>query len=67
MVVPAELPTGMDEAAVRAPLLEHYDIEIGGGVGQLAGRIWRIGCMGHAARPGNVHALLGALGEMLGR
>ncbi|MDA8310030.1 MAG: alanine--glyoxylate aminotransferase family protein [Actinomycetota bacterium] len=67
VVVPEDLPAGMDEAAVRARLLDHYDIEIGGGVGQLAGRIWRIGCMGHAARPANVHALLGALGEMLGR
>ena len=67
VVVPEDLPAGAGEAAVRATLLERYDIEIGGGVGQLAGKIWRIGCMGHAARPANVHALLGALGELLGR
>lgn len=65
--VPAELPGGLDEAGVRRALLERYDIEIGGGVGPLAGTVWRIGCMGHTARPANVLTLLGALGEVLGR
>jgi alanine-glyoxylate transaminase/serine-glyoxylate transaminase/serine-pyruvate transaminase len=67
VVVPDHLPDGMDEAAVRRALLDRYDIEIGGGVGPLAGRVWRIGCMGHTARPANVHALLGAMAETLGR
>jgi alanine-glyoxylate transaminase / serine-glyoxylate transaminase / serine-pyruvate transaminase len=57
----------VDEAHVRRTLLERYDIEIGGGVGRLAGRAWRIGCMGHTARPRNVTLLLAALGEVLGR
>jgi len=56
-----------DEAAVRRLLLDRYDIEIGGGLGPYAGKMWRIGCMGHTARPRNVTLLLGALGEVLGR
>jgi alanine-glyoxylate transaminase/serine-glyoxylate transaminase/serine-pyruvate transaminase len=58
---------GMGEAAVRAALLERYGIEVGAGVGVMAGRVWRIGCMGHTARLRNVELLLGALGEVLGR
>jgi alanine-glyoxylate transaminase/serine-glyoxylate transaminase/serine-pyruvate transaminase len=60
------IPDGVDEAAVRARLLTEYGIEIGGGLGPVAGKVWRIGCMGHTARPRNVAALLGALGEILG-
>lgn len=67
VVVPDRLPDGMGEAACRRALLDRYGIEIGAGAGQLAGRVWRIGCMGHTARPRNVAALLGALGEILGR
>jgi alanine-glyoxylate transaminase/serine-glyoxylate transaminase/serine-pyruvate transaminase len=61
------VPDGVDEAVVRRTLLDRYGIEIGAGAGQLAGRVWRIGCMGHTARPRNVLALLGALAEVLGR
>ena len=61
------VPDGVDEAAVRARLLERYDIEVGGGLGEYAGKVWRIGCMGHTARPRNVTLLLGALREVLGR
>ncbi|HEX4903139.1 MAG TPA: alanine--glyoxylate aminotransferase family protein [Acidimicrobiales bacterium] len=61
------VPEGVDEAAVRSELLGRYDIEIGGGLGEFAGRVWRIGCMGHTARPRNVTLLLGALREVLGR
>jgi alanine-glyoxylate transaminase/serine-glyoxylate transaminase/serine-pyruvate transaminase len=56
-----------DEAAVRRALLDRYGIEIGGGLGAFAGKVWRIGCMGHTARPRNVTLLLGALGEVLDR
>jgi alanine-glyoxylate transaminase / serine-glyoxylate transaminase / serine-pyruvate transaminase len=56
-----------DEAVIRRRLLVDYGIEIGGGVGPLAGKMWRIGCMGHTARRRNVVMLLGALGEILGR
>jgi alanine-glyoxylate transaminase / serine-glyoxylate transaminase / serine-pyruvate transaminase len=59
------VPDGVDEAACRAELLRAYGIEIGAGAGRLAGRIWRIGCMGHTARRRNVLALLGALAEVL--
>jgi alanine-glyoxylate transaminase/serine-glyoxylate transaminase/serine-pyruvate transaminase len=61
------VPDGVDDAQVRATLLRRYGIEIGGGVGPWAGRIWRIGCMGHTARMRNVVLLLAALGEVLGR
>jgi len=56
-----------DEAAVRRTLLDRYGIEIGGGLGAYAGKVWRIGCMGHTARPRNVTLLLGALVEVLDR
>ena len=61
------IPDGVDDGAVRRDLLNRYGIEIGGGVGPWAGRIWRIGCMGHTARMRNVTLLLAALGELLGR
>jgi alanine-glyoxylate transaminase/serine-glyoxylate transaminase/serine-pyruvate transaminase len=61
------VPAGMDEAECRRRLLGDYGIEIGAGAGKLAGQIWRIGCMGHTARPRNVLTLLAALEEVLGR
>jgi alanine-glyoxylate transaminase / serine-glyoxylate transaminase / serine-pyruvate transaminase len=61
-----KVPAGVDEAKVRRELLQTYGIEIGAGAGQLAGQVWRIGCMGHTARRRNVLALLGALREVLG-
>jgi alanine-glyoxylate transaminase / serine-glyoxylate transaminase / serine-pyruvate transaminase len=65
--VPRDLPSGLIEADVRRTLLHRYGIEIGAGVGPMAGTVWRIGCMGHTARPRNVELLLGALREVLGR
>jgi aspartate aminotransferase-like enzyme len=61
------VPDGVDDVSVRRQLLERYGIEIGGGAGPWAGRVWRIGCMGHNARLRNVTLVLGALGEILGR
>ena len=61
------VPDGVDDGAVRRTLLNRYSIEIGGGVGPWAGKVWRIGCMGHTARVRNVTLLLAALGEILGR
>ncbi|MDH4148651.1 MAG: alanine--glyoxylate aminotransferase family protein [Acidimicrobiia bacterium] len=55
------------EAELRSRLLHEYGIEIGGGLGAYAGKVWRIGLMGHTARQRNVTLLLGALGELLGR
>jgi alanine-glyoxylate transaminase/serine-glyoxylate transaminase/serine-pyruvate transaminase len=65
--VPDSLPSGMSEADCRRLLLTRYGIEIGAGAGKLAGKVWRIGCMGHTARPRNVVTLLGALKEVLDR
>jgi alanine-glyoxylate transaminase/serine-glyoxylate transaminase/serine-pyruvate transaminase len=61
------VPGGVDEAAVRAALLAHYNLEIGAGLGALAGKIWRIGLMGYSSRPENILLCLGALGNELGR
>jgi alanine-glyoxylate transaminase/serine-glyoxylate transaminase/serine-pyruvate transaminase len=59
------VPEGIDEAKARRLLLERHGIEIGGGLGEFAGKVWRIGLMGHTARPRNVALLLAALDEIL--
>jgi len=59
------VPQGVDDAGVRAALLERYSLEIGAGLGPYAGRIWRIGLMGHAANERNVLLCLGGLETML--
>jgi len=61
------IPEGIDDAAVRAALLADFDIEIGAGLGALAGKAWRIGLMGHSSRERNVYALLTALAAVLGQ
>jgi len=62
----AWLPGGADDAGLRKALLGTYGIEVGGGLGQFAGKAWRIGLMGHSARDRSVTTLLGALRELLG-
>ena len=59
------VPEGVDEAAVRARLLDHYDIEIGSGLGPLKGKIWRIGLMGESCRSDYVDLILSALKDIL--
>ena len=59
------IPDGVDEAAVRKRLLNEYNIEIGGGLGPYAGKIWRIGLMGESSTPNHVHLLLAALKEVM--
>ncbi|HLV43933.1 MAG TPA: alanine--glyoxylate aminotransferase family protein, partial [Aggregatilineales bacterium] len=54
------LPDGLDDAAVRRRLLDEYNIEVAGGLGAFAGKVWRIGLMGYSSRPENVVTLLGA-------
>jgi len=61
------VPEGVDEAAVRSILLSDYHLEIGAGLGAMAGKVWRIGLMGHASNPRNVRLCLGALDDVLGR
>ena len=59
------IPEGIDDAQVRATLLNDYSIEIGGGLGEFRGKAWRIGLMGDSARDRNVLALLSALEQIL--
>ncbi|MDE3241675.1 MAG: alanine--glyoxylate aminotransferase family protein [Nitrospirota bacterium] len=60
----ATLPAGLDDAAVRTALLQRFQIEIGGGLGPLRGRVWRIGLMGESAQRSHVLTLLAALEEL---
>jgi alanine-glyoxylate transaminase/serine-glyoxylate transaminase/serine-pyruvate transaminase len=59
------IPDGVDDLRTRLMLLKDYKIEIGGGLGPLAGKIWRIGLMGYTARPENVKRLLDALKQII--
>ena len=59
------VPAGVDETAVRATLLKNYSLEIGAGLGSLAGKIWRIGLMGFASNQKNVLFFLSALEDTL--
>lgn len=60
------IPGGVDEAAVRKSLLANYNLEIGAGLGALAGKVWRVGLMGQGATPKNVTLCLSALEGVLG-
>ena len=62
-----KIPAGIDDAATRRRLLTEYNLEIGAGLGDLAGKVWRIGLMGYASREENVDRCLAALGEILSR
>ena len=59
------IPEGSDDAQVRSSLINDFNIEIGAGLGDLAGKIWRIGLMGHTSRKENVELCLKALKEVL--
>ena len=59
------VPDGIDEAQVRTRLLENYGLEIGAGLGKFAGKLWRIGLMGHSACKENVVLCVGALDSVL--
>lgn len=61
------VPEGVDEGQVRTRLLKEYNIEIAGGLGELKGKVWRIGLMGHSSRKENVVLLLAALARLLKR
>ncbi|MDE2260382.1 MAG: alanine--glyoxylate aminotransferase family protein [Betaproteobacteria bacterium] len=60
-----KVPEGIDEAQVRKALLEEFNLEIGAGLGPLAGKIWRFGLMGYSAKSENVMLCLSALGSVL--
>lgn len=59
------IPQGVDDAAVRKQLLANYNLEIGAGLGELAGKTWRIGLMGYAARRENIALCIKALADVL--
>ena len=61
------IPDGVEDLAVRRQLLNQYNIEIGAGLGSLAGKIWRIGLMGASSHPDSVDRVLAALSEVLNR
>lgn len=60
-----KIPEGVDDAAVRAALLNDFDLEIGAGLGALAGKTWRIGLMGYSSSARNVLSCLTALEAVL--
>ncbi len=59
------VPAGCDEAAVRASLLQEFNLEIGGGLGPVKGKVWRIGLMGDTSHPANVLYFLSSLETLL--
>jgi alanine-glyoxylate transaminase/serine-glyoxylate transaminase/serine-pyruvate transaminase len=59
------VPAGVDDLAVRKRLLTEFGIEIGGGLGDFKGKVWRIGLMGHNSRPAPVFTVLAALEQCL--
>lgn len=59
------IPGGVDDATVRNRLLEEYNLEIGAGLGALAGKVWRIGLMGHASRAENILLCVSSLEAVL--
>jgi alanine-glyoxylate transaminase/serine-glyoxylate transaminase/serine-pyruvate transaminase len=61
------IPEGVDDAKFRRALLDEHNIEIGGGLGEVAGRIWRVGLMGESCRREHVIRFIGALEELLYR
>ena len=65
MLNAVRIPAGVEDAAVRRGLLERFGIEIGAGLGEFKGQVWRIGLMGHASRAKNVLLLLAALEQLL--
>jgi len=65
MLNTVRIPEGADDAKVRGSLLRQFGIEIGGGLGDLAGKVWRVGLMGHASSTRNVCLFLAALETVL--
>ena len=64
-ITPVAIPEGVDDGKVRTRLANDFKIEISRGLGQFAGKIWRIGLMGEASTAGNLLLLLSALEEIL--
>jgi alanine-glyoxylate transaminase/serine-glyoxylate transaminase/serine-pyruvate transaminase len=65
MLNAVKVPEGVDDVRVRSILLNEYNIEIGAGLGQFTGKVWRIGIMGESSSPKHVNTLLSALKEII--
>jgi alanine-glyoxylate transaminase/serine-glyoxylate transaminase/serine-pyruvate transaminase len=65
MLNAVKIPEGVNDATIRSRLLNEYNIEIGGGLGQFAGKLWRIGLMGESSTPNHVNMLLSALKDLM--
>ncbi len=65
MLNAVKLPEGLEDASTRSRLLEEYNIEVGGGLGDFAGKIWRVGLMGNSSSANHINTLLGALNSIL--
>jgi len=65
MLTSVALPDRFDDVKIRSRLLNEYNIEVGGGLGWLKGRIWRVGLMGETCKIRYIHCLTGALREIL--
>lgn len=65
MLNAVKIPEGVDDAAVRQRLLNEFNIEIGGGLGDFAGKVWRIGLMGCSCTKNHVNMLLAALQQIM--
>jgi alanine-glyoxylate transaminase/serine-glyoxylate transaminase/serine-pyruvate transaminase len=66
MLNAVKIPSGVDEAAVRGKLLNDYNIEIGAGLGDFTGKVWRIGLMGCSSTKNHINMLLSALQHIIG-
>ena len=64
MLNAVKLPTGVEDGPIRRRLLDEFNIEVGGGLGDFAGKIWRVGLMGNSSSPNHVNQLIGALKEI---
>ena len=60
-----KIPENIDDLSIRSTLLNDYGIEIGGGLGPFAGKVWRVGLMGYSAKKENVTKLIKALKDLL--
>ncbi len=64
MLNAVKLPGGVDDASTRKRLLDEFNIEVGAGLGDFAGKIWRIGLMGNSSSANHIYTLIGALNTM---
>ncbi len=65
MLNAVKIPEGQDDAAIRARLLNEFNIEIGAGLGDFAGKVWRIGLMGCSCTENHVNILVAALRKIM--